>query len=82
MPPDLALKSTLIGSNYPCLELIFMVPMVFESLKFDCTLSKFRVTKSKFRGLQLIKKKKKKKKKKTHLVIIHCTSKENAQLYN
>ena len=27
---------TLIGSNYPCLELIFMVPKVFEPLKFDC----------------------------------------------
>ena len=38
MPPDLALLSTLIGSNYPCLELIFMVPKVFESLKFDCNL--------------------------------------------
>ena len=36
MPPDLALLSTLIGSNYPCLELIFMVPMVFKPLKFDC----------------------------------------------
>ena len=36
MPPDLALLSTLIGSNYPCLELIFMVPQVFEPLKFDC----------------------------------------------
>ena len=36
MPPDLALLSTLIGSNYPCLELIFMVPKVFELLKFDC----------------------------------------------
>ena len=36
-PPDLALLSTLIGSNYPCLELIFMVPKVFEPLKFDCT---------------------------------------------
>ena len=35
MPPDLALLSALIGSNYPCLELIFMVPKVFESLKFD-----------------------------------------------
>ena len=35
-PPDLALYSTLIGSNYPCLELIFMVPKVFEPLKFDC----------------------------------------------
>ena len=37
MRPDLALLSTLIGSNYPCLELIFMVPKVFEPLKFDCT---------------------------------------------
>ena len=36
MPPDLALFSTLIGSNYPCLELIVMVPKVFEPLKFDC----------------------------------------------
>ena len=36
MPPDLALSSTLTGSNYPCLELIFMVPKVFEPLKFDC----------------------------------------------
>ena len=35
MPPDLALLSTLIGSNYPCLELIFMVPKVFEPLKLD-----------------------------------------------
>ena len=38
MPPDLALLSILIGSNYPCLELIFMVPKVFEPLKFDCRL--------------------------------------------
>ena len=37
MPPDPALSSTLIGSNYPCLELIFMVPKVFEPLKFDCS---------------------------------------------
>ena len=36
MPPDMALLSTLIGSNYPCLEQIFMVPKVFEPLKFDC----------------------------------------------
>ena len=36
MLSDLALLSTLIGSNYPCLELIFMVPKVFEPLKFDC----------------------------------------------
>ena len=37
MPPDLALSSTLIGSNYHRLELIFMVPKVSEALKFDCT---------------------------------------------
>ena len=37
IPSDLALLSILIGSNYPCLELIFMVPKVFEPLKFDCT---------------------------------------------
>ena len=37
MPPDLVLSSTLIGSNYPCLELIFMVPKLFEPLKFDCS---------------------------------------------
>ena len=37
MPPDLALLSTLIGSNYPCLELVFMVPKMFEPLKFDCS---------------------------------------------
>ena len=36
MSPDLELLSTLIGSNYPCLELIFMVSKVFEPLKFDC----------------------------------------------
>ena len=33
---DLALKSTLIGSNYSCLEQIFIVPKMFEPLKFDC----------------------------------------------
>ena len=36
MPSDLVLLSTLIGSNYPCLELIFMVPEVFEPLRFNC----------------------------------------------
>ena len=36
MSPDLALLSTLIGSNFPCLEQIFMVPKVFEPLKFYC----------------------------------------------
>ena len=41
MPPNLALLSTLIGSNYPCLELIFMGPKVFEPLKFDCIYFRF-----------------------------------------
>ena len=36
MPPYLALLSTLIGSKYPYLEQIFMVPKVFEPLKLDC----------------------------------------------
>ena len=34
--PDLALLSSPIGSNYPCLELILMVPKVFELLKVYC----------------------------------------------
>ena len=37
MSPDLALLSTLTGSNYPCLEQIFMVPKVFEPSKFNCS---------------------------------------------
>ena len=36
MPSDLALLLTLLGSTFSCLELIFMVPKVFEPLKFDC----------------------------------------------
>ena len=35
--PDLVLLSTLNGSNYSCLELNFMVPKMFEPLKFDCS---------------------------------------------
>ena len=35
MPLDLAMI-TLISSNYPCLEHIFMAPKVFELLKFSC----------------------------------------------
>ena len=38
MPPDLALCLTLISSNYPCLEHLFMVPKVFEPLKLNCSL--------------------------------------------
>ena len=36
MPLDVALWLTLISSNYPCLEHIFMVPKVCEPLKFYC----------------------------------------------
>ena len=35
MPPDL---TKLTSSNYLCLELIFMVPKVFEPLKLYCIL--------------------------------------------
>ena len=38
MPPGMALIVTLRGSNYRCLEEIFMVPKGFEPLKFDCML--------------------------------------------
>ena len=36
LPPDLALWLTLSGSNYPCLEQIYMVPIMFELLRSDC----------------------------------------------
>ena len=36
VPSVLVLCLTLISSNYPCLEHIFIVPKVFEPLKFDC----------------------------------------------
>ena len=35
MPPGMALIVTLRGSNYRCLEQIFMVPKGFEPSKFD-----------------------------------------------
>ena len=35
MPPYLAQCLTLISSKYPCLEHIFMVPKMFEPLKYD-----------------------------------------------
>ena len=34
--PDLVPWLNLIGSNYPSLEKISMVPKMFELLKFDC----------------------------------------------
>ena len=55
MPPDLALSSTLIGSNYPCLELIFMVPKVFEPMKFYCILWSKLKTRRKMQSQDLIK---------------------------
>ena len=30
------INTYLTSSNYPCVELIFMVPKVFEPLKLDC----------------------------------------------
>ena len=36
MPPGKALIVTLRGSNYRCLEQIFMVPKGFEPSKIDC----------------------------------------------
>ena len=36
LPSDLALRLTLTSSNYPCIEHVFMVPQVFEPLKFYC----------------------------------------------
>ena len=35
--PELAVRLTLTSSNYPCLKHIFLVPKVFEPLKFDCS---------------------------------------------
>ena len=46
MPPDLALLSTLIGSNYSCLQLIFIVPKVFEPFKIDCKCLYFLINKT------------------------------------
>ena len=36
VPPGVALIATFRGSNYRCLEQIFMVPKRFEPSKFDC----------------------------------------------
>ena len=36
VPPGVALIVTFRGSNYRCLEQIFMVPEGFEPSKFDC----------------------------------------------
>ena len=35
LPSDLALRLTISGSNYPCLEQISKVPNMFELLKLD-----------------------------------------------
>ena len=44
MPPNLTLWLTLIGSNYPCLEHISIIPKVFEPLKFYCSLCSLAIT--------------------------------------
>ena len=38
VPPGVALIVTFQGSNYRCLEQIFMVPKRFEPSKFDYTM--------------------------------------------
>ena len=38
--PGLAPWLSLVGSNYPSLEQISMVPKMFEPLKFDCTIQR------------------------------------------
>ena len=43
MPPDLALRLTLTSLNYPCLEHIFIVPKMFEPLKFYCNLFQYTI---------------------------------------
>ena len=46
LPPNLALWVTLSGSNYPCLEQIYMLQEIFELLRFDCIWNTFYVYKS------------------------------------
>ena len=41
VPPGVALIITFQGSNYRCLEQIFMVPKGFEPSKFDCRFRRF-----------------------------------------
>ena len=43
MPPVLALSLTLISSNHPCPEYLFMAPKVFEPLKVYCILLSFLI---------------------------------------
>ena len=51
LPPDLVLGLVLSGSNYPCLEQIYVVPKMFELLRFDCIIQKKKKKKKKKRGL-------------------------------
>ena len=44
VPPGVALIVTFRGSNYRCLEQIFMVPKGFELSKFDCIRFTFNLT--------------------------------------
>ena len=80
MPPGVALIVTFRGSNYRCLEQIFMVPKGFEPSKFDCISYTHKHThthtRAHARHFMIVfwyyskKKKKKKKKKKTDRYII------------
>ena len=47
MPPDLVLRLTLSSSNYPRLELTFMVPKVFKPYRKN---SKYWDTQTKYRS--------------------------------
>ena len=53
MPPDLALWLTFVSSNYPSLEHIFVVPKVFEPLKFLCIKHQFKIACKVFLNLKL-----------------------------
>ena len=44
MPPDLVLSSIPIGSNYPCFELVFMVPKVLKPLKLTVIITNIKNT--------------------------------------
>ena len=43
VPPGVALIVTFRGSNYRCLEQIFMVPKRFEPSKFDCNYNRDKI---------------------------------------
>ena len=52
MPPGMALLVTLRGSNYRCLEQIFMIPKGFEPSKFDSMIQKRNMSYRQVESLQ------------------------------